>query len=262
MTPARPRWRGARGVRWAARVVRLAILGGIFVLLEVLSRAGRIDPLIMPRPSKAIVALVDMVHTKEFLSDLTRTASTVGIAFGIGLAVGVAFGVISWRIPLLGDVTEPYLATLYAVPTMVFYPILLAIMGLGPGPIVVLATTAALIPVALNTMVALRSIEPVLPKMAVSVSCSRWQLYRKVLFPAAIPLAIPGIRLGFIYAFVSTIAMEFILADRGVGYRIGFEYRLFAIPKMYGLIIFVALASIFVNVALDLVERRIRRDML
>lgn len=257
-----PRWRGARAARWGSRGIRWAILAGVFGLLEVLSRAGRIDPLVMPQPTEAISALIDMVPTAEFATDLTRTLVTVGAAFGIGFVLGVALGVISWRIPLLGEVAEPYLATLYAVPTIVFYPILLAIMGLGPGPIIVLATTAALIPVALNTMVALRSINPVLPKMGISVRCSRWQVYRKVLIPAAVPLAIPGVRLGFIYAFVATIAMEFIIADQGLGYRIGFEYRLFSMPKMYGLIIFVALISIVANAALDLVERRIRRDML
>lgn len=243
-------------------MVRLAILAGVFGLLELLSRGGHIDPLVMPRPTDAVSELIDMVPTAQFGDDLTRTLTTVGTAFVIGLLIGIAIGIASWRIPLLGDIIEPYLATLYAVPTMVFYPILLALMGLGPGPIVVLATTAAVIPVALNTMVAMRSIEPVLPKMGVSVSCSRAQLYRKVLLPAAIPLAIPGVRLGFIYAFVATVAMEFILADEGIGFRIGNEYRLFEIPKMYGLIIFVALTSAFVNIALNQVERRIRRDML
>lgn len=257
-----PFWRGARGARWGSRAIRWAILAGVFGLLELLCRTGRIDPLIMPAPTKAVRALVEMVPTTEFATDLRSTLITVGAAIGIGLVVGVVLGVVSWRIPLLGEIAEPYLATLYAVPTIVFYPILLALMGLGPGPIIVLATVAALIPVALNTMVGLRSVEPVLPRMGVSVRCSRWQLYRKVLLPAAIPLAIPGVRLGFIYAFVATIAMEFIIADEGLGYRIGYDYRLYDIPQMYGLIIFVALVSILANLALDLVERRIRRDML
>lgn len=250
-----PLWRGARAIRWA-------ILAGLFGIGELLTRGGVIDPLVAPPPSKAVIALAQIVPTAEFRADLTRTAISVGIAFGIGLVLGIALGILCWRLPVLGGVAEPYLVTLYAMPTLVFYPILLALMGLGPGPIIAIATTMALIPVALNTMVAFRSVDPVLPKMGISVNCSRWQVYRKVLFPAAVPLAIPGVRLGFIYAIIGTIAMEFILADRGLGFRIGVDYREFAIPEMYGLILFVALLAILVNVALDLVERRIRRDML
>ena len=48
----------------------------------------------------------------------------------------------------------------------------------------------------------------------------------------------------------------------GLGYRIGFDYHQYRIPAMYGLIIFVALLAILVNVVLDRLERRIRRDML
>lgn len=246
----------------SARAIRWAVIAGLFGIAELLARGGIIDPLVAPPPSKAVVALVQLMPTPEFRTDLTRTAISVGVAFGIGLILGVAFGIVSWKLPVLGGVAEPYLVTLYAMPTLVFYPILLALMGLGPGPIIAIATTMALIPVALNTMVALRGVDPVLPKMGVSVNCSRWQIYRKVLFPAAVPLAVPGVRLGFIYAIIGTIAMEFILADRGLGFRIGLNYREFAIPEMYGLIIFVALLAILVNIGLDLFERRIRRDML
>ena len=115
----------------------------------------------------------------------------------IKIVVGIALGIVSWRIPLLGRVTEPYLITLYAMPTVVFYPVLLALMGLGTEPIITLAATAAFIPVALNTTIALRSVEPVLPKMGISMNCSRWQVYRKVLFPAAVPLADLSCRPGF-----------------------------------------------------------------
>ena len=67
---------------------------------------------------------------------------------------------------------EPYLVTLYAMPTLVFYPVLLALMGVGMGPIMVIASLMVVIPVALNVMVALRSINPVLPKLGRSLNCT------------------------------------------------------------------------------------------
>ena len=248
-------WRSARLVRWA-------LIAATFVVLQLLTAGGTIAPVVLPQPTQVVSAFADLVQTAEFRSDLGRTATTVAVSFAIGLVVGVAFGALAWRVPLLGDILEPYLVTGYAMPTLVFYPILVALMGIGMGPIIVIAAVMVVIPVALNVMIALREVNPALEKMGRSLNCSRSQLYRKILVPAATPLAIPGIKLGFIYAVIGTVAMEFILADRGLGFRIGFDYRQFDVQEMWGLILAVAVLSILVTAALGWLERRIRRDML
>jgi NitT/TauT family transport system permease protein len=245
-----------------ARLVRWMVVLATFAVLEGLTRGGAIPEVIMPPPTEIVSALVNLVGTSEFGSDLVRTALTVAIAFAIGLVAGVLLGAACWRAPLLGNVLEPYLVTLYAMPTLVFYPVLLALMGVGMGPIVTIASLMVVIPVTLNVMVALRSVSPVLPKLGRSLNCSRGQLYRKVLVPAATPLAVPGVKLGLIYAIIGTVAMEFILADRGLGYRIGVDYREFNVADMWALILAVSVLAIVVTSGLGVVERRIRRDML
>jgi NitT/TauT family transport system permease protein len=245
-----------------ARLVRWMVVLATFAVLEGLTRGGAIPEVIMPPPTEIVSALVNLVGTSEFGSDLARTALTVAIAFAIGLVAGVLLGAACWRAPLLGNVLEPYLVTLYAMPTLVFYPVLLALMGVGMGPIVTIASLMVVIPVTLNVMVALRSVSPVLPKLGRSLNCSRGQLYRKVLVPAATPLAVPGVKLGLIYAIIGTVAMEFILADRGLGYRIGVDYREFNVADMWALILAVSVLAIVVTSGLGVVERRIRRDML
>jgi NitT/TauT family transport system permease protein len=147
------------------------------------------------------------------------------------------------------------------MPTLVFYPIMIAILGLGPAPVIVIATTMAMIPIALNTMVALQSVKPVLLKLGASFSCSRGQVYRRILLPAAVPLAVVGLRLGLIYAIIGTIALEFILADRGLGFAIAMAYRDFEVPTMYGLIVFVTVMSFAVSSLLQKAEQHVRKDM-
>lgn len=253
--PPAPLWQRPRTVRWALIVV-------LVLALELAARGGLIGPLTAPPPSVMLTELLRIIGTRAFAQDLSRTLFTIGSAFAIGFVLGVPLGVLFWRVPAVGRVLEPFVVTLYAMPTLVFYPILLAIMGLNAGPIITIAALMALIPIALNTMVALRSVRPVLHKLAASVSCSRAQYYLKVLVPAATPLAIPGIKLGFIYTIIGTIAMEFILASRGIGFRAGFNYRDFNIPEMYAYVLVVVLLSVTVNALLTALERRIRRDML
>jgi NitT/TauT family transport system permease protein len=123
------------------------------------------------------------------------------------------------------------------------------------------AAADTVIPIALNTMVALRSVRPTLLKLAKSLHCSRAQLYWRVLAPAATPHIVPGLTLGFIYSIIGVIAMEFILASHGVGFQIGYQYRSFLVEEMYAYILIVSIIAILVNVGLNSIERRIRRDM-
>lgn len=243
-------------------VVRLLLLAVVVVVLELLCNAGTIQPIVLPAPTEIAEAFGRLVSSAEFPGDLARTALTVLVSFVIGGVAGLVLGALCWRSPLLGDTLEPYLVTLYAMPTLVFYPIMLALLGVGMWPIVVIASLMVLIPVTLNTMVALRSVNPVLHKLGRAVGCSQPQLYRRVLLPAATPLAVPGIKLGFIYAVIGTVAMEFMFADKGLGYRIGIDYREFDIPEMWGLIFVVSLLAIVSTWLMTKFEQRVRKDML
>lgn len=253
--PADSPWRRPRVVRWA-------IIIGFVAVLEAATRAGLVNRGLMVPPSEILQRLVSIVPTGEFVADATRTLTTILMAFTIGLVGGIPLGVLLWRMPGVGRVLEPFLVTGYAMPTLLFYPVLLAIMGLNAGPIVVIAATMSLIPIALTTMVALGSVRPILHKLAKSVNASPSQYYLKVLFPAATPLVFPGVKLGFIYAVIGTIAMEFILAAEGIGFRAGFYYRELNTADMWAYIAVVVVLSVIVNGILTWSEKRIRKDML
>ncbi|HET6509884.1 MAG TPA: ABC transporter permease [Baekduia sp.] len=244
--------------RWGLRALAVvALLGLAFAV----TADGTVSPLILPSPDVIWDALWERIGTAEFRADLWRTLREIAASSAIGVVAGVAVGIASWRFPRFGAVLEPYLAALYAMPTIAFYPILLAVMGLGSGPIILIAAVMVFVPVVLNTVIGLRGIRPVLIKMGRSVNCSSRQLFFKVLLPASAPLVFPGIRLGVMYGVTSTIATEFILADQGLGYRINHDYDNFVIPRMWAGIVIVVLLAMAIMSALSLVERRIRSDL-
>lgn len=246
------RWR-VRGTRWG---LLLAALG----LLELLCRNGTIDPLVIPAPTLIAEQVWATLGTDQFYADLSRTALEVGLASAIGGVGGFLLGLVLWRFRSAGQALELYLATLYAVPVVVFYPILLALMGLGSGPVVTISSVMVTVPVALGTMVGLREVPPVLLKLARSVNCSRRQLFAKVMIPAALPLVAPGIRLGITYGLTGTVVMEFLLANRGLGYRIGADYNSFAILPMWAGIVIVMVLCVALVSLLGVAVDRIRRE--
>ena len=253
--PADPLVSRARNVRWL-------IIIGLVAVFEATTRLGLIERSLMVPPSEILTQLVAIVPTAEFGVDAARTLTTILLAFAIGLVGGLPLGVILWRLPAVGRALEPFLVTGYAMPTLLFYPVLLAIMGLNAGPIIVIAASMSLIPIALTTMVALGSIKPIMHKLAKSVNASSPQYYLKVLLPASTPLVFPGVKLGFIYAVIGTIAMEFILAAEGIGFRAGLSYRELDTVDMWVYITVVVVLSVIVNGFLTWLEKRIRKDML
>ena len=251
----------ARGFRRRVRATQLLLLVGCFALLELLCRDGTIDPLIVPAPTDIAEQVWATLQTSQFYADLGRTAFEVVLSSAIGVTAGLAIGVALWRFRSAGDALELYLATVYAIPLVVLYPILLALMGLGSGPIVTLSSIMVGAPVALSTMVGLSEIKPVLLKLGRSFNCSPRQQFAKVMVPAAMPLLAPGLRLGLTYGITGTVVMEFLLANRGLGYRIGADYNEFAILPMWAGIVIVVILCVAVIGLLGVVLDRVKQGV-
>lgn len=256
------RLRSRRTLTTRIWVLRALLVIGPLVAVEVLVRLNILSPLFVSPPSTALRNLGSMIPTALFWGDLVRTVSEILISFIIGGLLGALIGLACWRFQFLGRVLQPYLVGLFALPIIVFYPLMVAFMGIGPWPIVTIASLMTLIPVALNVMVALKSVPRSLHYLGRSFCCSTRQTYTKIIIPAATPLSMPGIKVGLVYAIVGVIAMEFILAGKGVGYRVGYSYRNYATTDMYSMIFVVAGLATLLVVLVSLVEHRVRRDML
>ena len=242
--------------------MRVVILAGAVTAWELSSRLGVVDPFTAPPPSEITVEFLRLIPSADFAKHFAATTFALFTAFGIALVLGVPTGVLLWHLRTLGAVLDPYLLTLRAVPTVVFYPVLLGLLGLNAWPIIVISTVMAVVPIIIFTIVALRSISPTLVKLATSMNMSTSQRWRMVLLPAATPLALPGVKQGFIYSLLATVSMEFILAGRGVGFRIGFASSNYEIVTMYAYLLVVVILATVANWALSSLERRVRRDML
>src|SRR5262249_17986108 len=124
--------------RQAVLVVRVAVLAGLILLLEVLCRTGVIDPLTVIPPSEMAASMVEHLASGDLNDSIVQTFSTIILAFILAVALGTLFGALVHRTPRLRDVLDPLLASYYSVPTFIFYPVLVALLGLGMAPLVVL----------------------------------------------------------------------------------------------------------------------------
>jgi NitT/TauT family transport system permease protein len=229
------------------------------VLAEIGSRAGWWSDRVLPAPSVIFGALGSLLAEPQFWLDAQRTGVEVAVSIVFGSLLGFVAGLLFWKVPLIGRVFEPYLVSFYAVPLVLFYPVMIVLVGINAMSVIILATIMAAIPMALNTAVGLNQMPPVYMKLARSLRASPRQTLFAVAVPAAGPFIVAGLRLAVVYALIGTIAMEFTTAQAGLGYRIRYLYEIFNNTEMFAYITVVLLLSCVLTILLAAVERILLR---
>ena len=245
--------------RQAALIVRIAVLASLIVLLEIACRIGLIDPLTVIPPSDMVSSMVDQIGSGELNASIATTFSTIVLAFVLAVIGGTAAGALIHRLPRLRAVADPLLASYYSVPTFIFYPLLVALLGLGQAPLVVLGVLSAAPAVVISTLSGFDSVAPVLMKLARVHRLTPAQTLSWIVLPAALPHLFTGFKLALSYALIGVIAGEFILSGTGLGYAISFAYQSFENRTMYGAMLFVLLVAVTANGILYVWEGRLAR---
>ncbi|MBU8809782.1 ABC transporter permease [Mycolicibacterium goodii] len=237
----------------------VVLLGGLIGLAEIGARVGLWSAQVLPAPSVILSELVSLLGDPQFWGDAGRTGFEVACAIVFGSLLGFAAGLIFWKVPTVGRIFEPYLVSFYAVPLVLFYPVMIVLVGINAMSVIILATVMAAIPMALNTAVGLNSMPAVYLKLARSLKASPRQTLFAIAIPAAGPYIVAGLRLAVVYALIGTIAMEFTTAQAGLGYRIRYLYEIFDNNEMFAYIAVVLILSCILTVLLALVERILLR---
>jgi NitT/TauT family transport system permease protein len=206
-----------------------------------------------------VAAMIAVLAGGDATEPMLRTFSTVGTAFVIAVGLGTLLGALVHGLPRLRRAIDPVLASYYSVPTFVFYPLLVALLGLSMAPLVVLGVMSAAPAMMISTLAGLDSVPPVLRRVARVQRLGPAQTLFHVILPAATPSLFGGIKLALSYALIGVIAGEFILSGSGLGYAISFAYQSFDNRTMYGLMLFVLLVAVAANGVLYVWEGRLAR---
>jgi NitT/TauT family transport system permease protein len=245
--------------RRAALCVRAAILAALVAALEIGCRTGVVNPLTILPPSAMFASMIDQIGSGEMNASITTTFSTILLAFVLAVGCGTAIGALIHRSARLRDVVDPLLASYYSVPTFIFYPLLVALLGIGRAPLVVLGVLSAAPAVVISTLAGLDGVAPVLLKLARVHRLSSLHTLRWIILPAALPHLFTGFKLALSYALIGVVAGEFILSGTGLGYAISFAYQSFDNSAMYGAMLFVLLVAVIANGILYVWEGRLAR---
>lgn len=238
---------------------RLAFVVAVFAALELLCRGGVINRVTMVPPSEMVTSLWDIVRTGRFNSDIFFTLYNVLAAALIAIVGGFFIGAGLHAIPRLRRVLEPLLAAYYAVPTFVFYPLLIVAFGVGRTALIVMGSMFGVVAMIVNTGLGLDHVPAVVVRTGAILKLDPLRQLLLVRLPASAPHLVTGVKLAVAYSVIGIVAGEFILATAGIGKRVSFAYDNFDNRTMYGLLLLLLLGVMVVNGMLSMWERRLHR---
>ena len=166
------------------------------------------------------------------------------------------------RPPRLAErLLSPYLVAAQATPVLALAPLIALWFGTGLPSKLVITTLIVFFPVAVATMVGLRSVDPRLLEMARSFRATSGQVIHRVEIPAALPAILGGMRVGITLAVIGAIIGEWAGGDQGLGVLINISRgSLFDIPLMFATLATLALLGVALYLVMVLIERRLVGD--
>jgi ABC-type nitrate/sulfonate/bicarbonate transport system permease component len=241
-------------------LARLGLLAGLLLLWELW--AARRDPLLYVPPSRVLPALGRVLGLEAYptlLEHFGLTVLEVLVAYLLAVGLGLVLGFLLGLPRHVGEVYEPLLAALYAIPSVVWYPSLMLFFGLGPASKIAFGVALGFFPVVLAVLTGIRSVDPQLLTVARSLGAGPGTCFVKVILPAITATLLAGLRAGLALTVVGVLVGEILGARAGLGYLINYAYGFLRTADYVALALLALVLVLAVDGVAAWVEGRARR---
>ena len=219
-------------------LIRTASVVLFLLLWELYGR--RTDPLLFTYPSAIAVAFWQLIKSGELIRQSLVSLSALGAGFGASLVLGVSLGLIMGRSRIAEAIFQPHVNSLYAMPQVALTPLLMIWLGLGFGVKVAVVFLFAFFPILINTASGAKNVSASMVEVGRAYLASPGQITGKIVFPAALPFIMAGIRISIGRALVGMIVAELFTAITGLGAMLSLYGNIFETAKMFVVIIVLA----------------------
>jgi len=247
------------GPAFQARAIQLGFVVVFILAWIAVGEAKLISPIFLPRFDAVMTALLRIVSTGKVFVYLWVTLFELFAAYVVALVAGLTVGFVVGRSRFWVAVFEPLLNGIFAVPIVIFLPLFILFLGIGIDSKIAFGATYAFFPIALNTISGVAAVDDRFIIVAQSLGATRWQMFKRVLLPAALPVVVTGIRIGFLIGFFSIIGSEMIAGLDGLGSQIVQLGEGMNTAAMFAYILFVILIAAVLNTLLSALQSRFNR---
>src|SRR5581483_7478984 len=239
--------RSERTRQLASRTVQIAFLLAILLLWYLATTFWGVNRLLLPNPVEVWEQLMEVLRSGNYLPDLRVTATEFVVAFLLSTTTGTVVGFFASRSRFWTRVFEPLFAGIFSIPIILFLPLYVLFFGLGQASKIALGATISFFPIVLSTVAGFSNVDRTLVTAARSMGASVYQLFHYLLVPAALPVILTALRMGFTVALLSIIGSETIASLAGLGHHIVQLADGMDMARMFAYIVFVVAIAAVLN---------------
>lgn len=252
---------GATSVGTRYALVSWGTVAAILFLWYLSTSAGWVSAFVLPSPGGLLAEFRVMLAKgyaakplgEHVLASLFRTFTGLGLGIVVGVPVGLSMG----YSPLAYAILSPIFAFLRPIPPIAFIPLMILYFGIGEFSKVALIFLAALYYVVLNSSAGVRTVPRDLIRAGENMGLSRVQLFARVIFWAALPHIMTGIKTATAVSWAIVVAAELIAAQAGLGFMVMDAATFFRVPNVYIGIIIIGLIGVTLEVITFSIDRRL-----
>ena len=245
---------------WRARLLVLQVAFPIALIVAWQFAADRMG---MAFFTSSPLAVLDFLATNTLsgwlLSHARVTFYEAAIGFVFGALLGIVVGLLLAVLETPRRILEPYFVALYGTPVISLAPLFVIWFGIGLGSKVAIAFLIVFMPVFYNTFQGVKNVPHELLNAVRVLGASRFDLWRKVVLPAASPWIITGLKVALPQALVGAVVGEFIASSAGIGYLVQYYAALFDMTGVLATTLLMAAVVVGLNEALNRIEARVLR---
>ena len=247
----------AREVLLSPNGIRTASVAVFFVIWEYYGR--RMDPIFMAPPSAIFDAFLQLVQSGALRKAMIQTLWPFSVGMALTVIVGILLGILiaQWR--TMEYILDPFINALYAIPRIALVPLIILWAGLEFVGKVTILVSVAIFPITVNTYAGIRDVRGSMLEIGRAYGATEWQIFSKIIMPAAIPFIMAGVRLAVGLAIIGIIVAEFFTAISGLGGMIVEYANVFATAKLFVPIIAIAIVGVVLTELVMWLERRMSR---
>lgn len=239
------------------RVQNIIGLVLVFGLWFVLSNYTAIPPLYLPSPQAIVKCFIE--YAPDIPRHIMSSMYRIIIGFLIGSAIGIIMGLMIGWSKNIRNVLEPLVEFIRPMPPLALIPLFILWFGIGNKSKIIVIAFGAWVVLVVNTIEAVRNVDPLYIDAAKSLGAKTWDILRTVLIPAITPEIIAGIRVVAANSFGMCVAAEFMGTDAGFGYMI-IEGRRFIMTDLLLVgVLLITISSMIANALIRLIERRLTK---
>jgi NitT/TauT family transport system permease protein len=200
--------------------VVLPLLVGVAILVAWHIAVSYSGTKVFPSPRAVWKGVGELLRSGTLVRYVRDSLGRVATGFGVAVLTGMPLGLALGLYPSLDAAVNPVVQVLRPISPLAWIPLAIVVFGITPAAAISLIFLGSVFPIVVSSMDAVRNVPPMYVQAGRNFGLSRSALFARVLFPAALPQMMTGLRISFGIAWIVLVAAEMIAVDSGLGYLI------------------------------------------